>query len=81
MWLYVAGRATGDHILKGRVRVDICSDCSGSIYGGQLLTITGTGFVVEDTTVDIDNQKCVIEDISVTEVGYRAFIKGLLANT
>ena len=72
-YIILTGIAKGDHVLTGRVKVEICSDCSGSIYGGQLLTIAGTGFVADNTAVDIDNQACVIEDITVTQVSWGFF--------
>ena len=47
------------------------SPTMGSVNGGALLIITGTGFVLDSTTVSLDSNDCVIENESTTELKCR----------
>ena len=44
---------------------------TGSVQGGQLITITGSGFHVDDTVVTIDGIECIIESITISDISCR----------
>ncbi|XP_077870118.1 fibrocystin-L-like [Saccoglossus kowalevskii] len=48
--------------------IDSISPSSGSINGGSLVTVTGSGFHVDDTLVDIDGTECSIQSIIISEI-------------
>ena len=47
------------------------SPLQGSIHGGALLTITGTGFVDGGTNVTINGEPCLIESITISQLQCR----------
>ncbi|XP_077992871.1 fibrocystin-L-like [Glandiceps talaboti] len=48
--------------------IDSISPTSGSINGGTVLTIAGSGFHVDDTSVDIDGDDCDIISVNISEI-------------
>ncbi|XP_070541075.1 fibrocystin-L-like [Ptychodera flava] len=48
--------------------IDSVSPSSGSINGGTVLTITGSGFHEDDTSVDIDGSDCDITSLTISEI-------------
>ena len=54
--------------LTGEPVIEELSPNTGSIHGGTLLTLVGTGFHKDATTVTIDGEICDIEELSVTRI-------------
>ena len=52
------GIASGENGVTSLLQVTDISPSGGSIHGGTTLVITGTGFAVNATSVDIDGSAC-----------------------
>ena len=50
------------------INVDSVSPDSGSVYGGQLVTLTGVGFDPEGSTVTLNAADCAVTEITETQV-------------
>ena len=62
------GKADGSITVTGSAVISSVVPSSGSIYGETEITISGNGFVDNDTTVMIDGNSCSINNISLSEV-------------
>ena len=54
------GLAQGAVAITSEATVTSITPSSGSIHGGQMITIAGTGFLAGDTTVDVDGDVCEV---------------------
>jgi len=48
--------------------LDAITPLSGSIYGGQVVTITGSTFHADDTTVTLSGNACMVTFVDETTV-------------
>ena len=63
----LVGLGTGVEI-PAVINVDSVSPDSGSVYGGQLVTLTGVGFDPEGSTVTLNAADCAVTEITETQV-------------
>ena len=62
------GQASGTLTVVGNAVISNISPSSGSIHGRTSLTITGNGFVANQTTVSLDGNVCTIQSTSLSQV-------------
>ncbi|XP_071946075.1 fibrocystin-L-like [Antedon mediterranea] len=48
--------------------IDSVSPAQGSRYGGTVITITGSGFYEDSTSVRFDNKNCVVQSVNVSTI-------------
>ncbi|XP_067950539.1 fibrocystin-L-like [Watersipora subatra] len=67
--VHVAGKGYGfGPSMTSVEKVDSINPSSGSVYGGQVVTIAGTAFIHNETAVTIDGVVCTINSVSLTEI-------------
>ncbi|KAK3587658.1 hypothetical protein CHS0354_042441 [Potamilus streckersoni] len=62
------GKASGSLQVQSSVVMSSITPSQGSIYGGTVLTISGNGFVVNDTVVRLDGTMCTIKSVALTQI-------------
>ena len=62
------GKADGNLVVTGSPDITGVTPSTGSIYGETEITISGNGFVENDTTVTADSSPCIITSVSLSEV-------------
>ncbi|KAL4228989.1 Fibrocystin-L [Mactra antiquata] len=62
------GNPTGSLTVTSTPTIDSVTPSTGSIHGDTAITITGNGFVVNDTVVEIDGTPCNITFTDLSEV-------------
>ncbi|XP_072027284.1 LOW QUALITY PROTEIN: fibrocystin-L-like [Amphiura filiformis] len=48
--------------------IDSVDPVSGSLEGGQVITIIGNGFHEDDTAIDIGGSECIIQSINISQI-------------
>ena len=62
------GKADGSLVVTGTADITDVTPRNGSIYGETEITITGNGFVENDTTITADGSPCTITSVLLSEV-------------
>ncbi|KAL3886654.1 hypothetical protein ACJMK2_026634, partial [Sinanodonta woodiana] len=62
------GKASGSLQVQSIAVLSSISPSQGSIHGGTVLTISGNGFVVNNTVVQLDGTMCTIKSVTLTQI-------------
>ena len=62
------GKADGSLVVMGTADITSLTPSSGSIHGETEVTISGNGFVENDTTITADGSPCTITSVSLSQV-------------
>ncbi|KAL3886657.1 hypothetical protein ACJMK2_026637 [Sinanodonta woodiana] len=62
------GKASGSLQVQSSAAISSITPSQGSIYGGTVLTISGNGFVVNNTVVQLDGTMCTIKSVTLTQI-------------
>ena len=62
-----SGKVSGSISVQSKAVLDSVNPVAGSVWGGQTLVLTGSGFG-DDVVIEIGDNNCVIASVSATEI-------------